>query len=308
MQDLAKFKLAVNQTSEDFDRSHADEALNLINQEFVKISLQTYRVVGNYVRYDQMVRNRLKDLRDRIVIGLKAGGIGQENYLIWGAPGSGKTSFVEEIGNSFSDFEFRKLKLTDLNREAFEEEIVQVMNLDRPVLCLVDEVDSKPSESWPNEVLLTPLEKPCQTSRTCFVLVGSGGSNISGLKQIIASRSKGPDLLRCVSFKGEYEVTRMNLADRLTVALSHLITEAKKAGLVIHEVEKLALLYIALNRQLVSPSKVSDLAIACIRRIPKGVDRVRYDFLFEIGDVECHQFWQDWHEKCPSGCYVYVEE
>src|SRR5207245_3322628 len=66
---------------------------------------------------------------------------------------------------------------------------------------------------------------------------------------------------------------------------------AAERGMVIREVEKMAILYATANAQLESARQLRDFAISCARRIPQGEDRIRYDDLFDPGDPENKEFW-----------------
>jgi hypothetical protein len=54
---------------DEIDEEAASAALKSI-KELDSMNLSEYRVVGNYVRYDEEVRNRLKRLKQRIIDGL----------------------------------------------------------------------------------------------------------------------------------------------------------------------------------------------------------------------------------------------
>ncbi len=90
-----------------------------------------------------------------------------------------------------------------------------------PCLCLVDEIDAKPEEVWPYEVLLPYLDAAVERSAPyIFVMAGSSGSSIDEMKQRIASRAKGNDLLSRVPGINEYQIPPMGIGDRLLVVLS----------------------------------------------------------------------------------------
>jgi hypothetical protein len=295
----------------DFDDSKADEALKFIG-EIKSLSLDEYRVVGNCVRHDSAARDLLIKIMGDIITLLRSNGAWQENYLIGGLAGSGKTFFVEELGKSIGDFAtFEKLKLSDLNRTTFQQKLDRLKEIRGPLLCLVDEVDKKLYEEWPFIALLTPLEKsnePYRSCPTCFVLVGSGGSEVSKLKQLIGSVKAGDDLLRRVSFKREENILPTSPADRIVVALSNLTEEARISGSVVRRVDKLALLYIALKCELARPSKIASLAQRCIRKKKAFQDVVHYNDLFDSADRELGQFQSKWDHTGLFGSFVYVKD
>lgn len=67
------------------------------------VFLHKYQVVGNYTRYEEGVLNDLKDAKQKILAGFEAGEQKRNNYLIWAAPGRGKTYFVDQIARSMGE-------------------------------------------------------------------------------------------------------------------------------------------------------------------------------------------------------------
>jgi ABC-type dipeptide/oligopeptide/nickel transport system ATPase component len=292
-----------------FDESKAREALTLIG-ELDTVSLPRFRVIGSYVRYDEGVRNLLKDMKQKIVDGLQAHTKGQENYLIWGPPGSGKSYFVQQIANSLDSVTcYRELNLAQLDEQGFRSGLTQLEKVDRPLLCFVDEIDSKPSDPWPYEVLIPQLEPlTLRAVRTCFILAGSSGSDISEMKKRISLRQKGIDLLNRIPNGNECVVPSLSVGDKILVALCQLTKAAKELDFEVREVEKLALCYIALNSRLSSARQLRELAVNCVRRMPKGEDRVKYDYLFSAGDPENKEFWQKWLGEGLVNSFIIVED
>ena len=85
-----------------FDSPDAEPAVRLI-RGLETVDLARYSVVGSYTRFDEAVRNALKDARQRIVGGLQHRGNRRENHLLWAAPGSGKTYLIQQIAESLGD-------------------------------------------------------------------------------------------------------------------------------------------------------------------------------------------------------------
>jgi TolB-like protein/Flp pilus assembly protein TadD len=257
------------------------------------IDLPQFRVVGGIVRYDESAKNSLKDVKQRIVASLSTLPRGRDNYLIWGPPGSGKSFFVQEVAKSFGNFiHYKELNLAQLGEPAFRRELSEIEKIDKPRLCFIDEVDSKPSESWPYEALLPSLEPSDMNAvRTCFVLAGSSGSSIAEMKERIAKRPKGTDLLSRIPSGNECVIPKLGLGDKLLVASTQFLRAASESGRRIDEVEKLVLYYVAINPRLTSARQIRELAVRCIERIPQGEDRIKYDYLFNAGDPENKDFW-----------------
>jgi hypothetical protein len=81
------------------DDSATQEARSLIG-DLDHVVLSRYCVVGKFTRYDEAVRNMLKDAYHKIAAGFNHPGQKRENHIIWAAPGSGKTFFVQQVAAS----------------------------------------------------------------------------------------------------------------------------------------------------------------------------------------------------------------
>jgi pimeloyl-ACP methyl ester carboxylesterase len=257
------------------------------------VVLSRYRVVGDYTRHEETVRNTLKDVRHKIAGGFDKPSRKRDNYLIWAAPGSGKTYFAQQMAASLPQtIRYQEFNLAKCNREEFLESLAQLDAESKPCLCLIDEVDAKPDEAWPYEVLLPYLDaRADKGAQFVFILAGSSGSSLVEMKGRIASRPKGADLLTRIPAGNEYEISPMNLADRVLVVLSQFRKAGQEAGREIKEVEKLSLYYVALNSRLANARQLRELAVRAVERLPTGEDRIKYDHLFGAGDPENKAFW-----------------
>jgi pimeloyl-ACP methyl ester carboxylesterase len=257
------------------------------------IVLSRYRVVGDYTRYEETVRNTLKDVRHKIAAGFDRPSRKRENYLLWAAPGSGKTYFVQQVTASLPQtIRYQECNLAKCSHEEFLSSLGQLDTESKPCLCLIDEADAKPKETWPYEVLLPYLDASADRgAELVFVLAGSSGSSLVDMKKQIASRPKGADLLTRIPAGNEHEIPPMNLGDRVVVVLSQFRRVAREAGREVKEVEKLGLYYVVLNSRLANARQLRELAVRTIERLPTGEDRVKYDHLFGAGDPENKAFW-----------------
>jgi pimeloyl-ACP methyl ester carboxylesterase len=257
------------------------------------VVLSRYRVVGDYTRYEETVRNTLKDVRHKIVAGFDRPSRKRENYLVWAAPGSGKTYFVQQVAASLTQpIRYQECNLAKCSREEFLASLGQLDAESKPCLCLIDEVDAKPQEAWPYEVLLPYLDASADRgAQFVFVLAGSSGFSLVDMKKKIASRSKGADLITRIPAGNEYEIPPMNLGDRVLVVLSQFRQAGREVGREVKEVEKLSLYYVALNSRLANARQLRELAVRTIERLPTGEDRIKYDHLFGAGDPENKAFW-----------------
>ena len=263
--------------------------------ELDTVRLARYRVVGNYTRFDQAVLNELKDARNRIVSGLEHRSAHRENHLIWAAPGSGKTYFVEQIAASLApDVDFREVNLAKLDPAGLDKALAGATTGDRPTLCLVDEVDAHASETWPYEVLMPYLDANLKgTAHIVFVLAGSSGFSLDGMKQGIQTRPQGADVISRIPSSNHFTIGALGFGDRVLVALSQLHAAGAAIGHEVQAVEKLGLYYIAVTDRLTSARQLQEFAAAAVERVPRGDDRVKYDHLFVPGDPENKRFWVD---------------
>jgi pimeloyl-ACP methyl ester carboxylesterase len=270
----------------------SQEAWSSISELDVVV-LSRFNVIGNYIRYDETVRNILKDARQKIVSGLNRPGRKRENHLIWAASGTGKTYFVEQVGASLAgSIHYLELNLAKHSESEFLAALGELASRGQPCLCLVDEIDAKPDETWPYEVLLPYLDaSPERGSPFVFVLAGSGGESVVELKQRLAGRPKGKDLLSRIPSENEYEIAPLGILDRVLVVLSQFGQAAREAGREIRAVEKLALYYVAVNPRLSNARQLREFAVRAVDRAGPDEDRIKYDHLFGAGDPDNKEFW-----------------
>ena len=259
------------------------------------VALSRYRVVGNYTRYEEDVRNALKDVRQKITAGFDRPSRKRENHLAWAAPGSGKTYLVQQTADSLPGaIRYCELNLAKYSQQEFLSGLSRLNDTSEPCLCLVDEIDAKRDEVWPYEVLLPSLDAAVERGvPLVFVLAGSSGSSVVEMKERIESRPKGADLLSRIPAGNEYEIPPMKVGDRVLVVLSQLRQAGQEVSREINAVEKLGLYYIALNSRLTNARQLRELAVRAIERLPTGEDRVKYDHLFGAGDPENKAFWME---------------
>ncbi len=217
----------------------------------------------------------------------------RENHLVWAAPGSGKTFFVEQVAASLEDIDYHELNLARLDESAFRAMLGTVTSSERPVLCLVDECDARPDESWPYELLMPHLDANLKGGHVVFVLAGSSGFSLDGMKQRMGSRNKGSDVLSRIPTKNQFVIAPMSFGDRVLVVLSRFLNAAKKLGHDIRSVEKFGLYYIAVNSDLANARQLQEFATRAVERVARGDDRIKYDHLFARGDPENKRFWME---------------
>ena len=257
-----------------------------------EVDLSRFRVVGQYTRYDEALRNTLQDARQKILAGFEPPGRKRENHLVWAAPGTGKTYFVQQIAASLREgVRYHEINLAKCTESEFRAALGRLDD-GQACLCLIDEVDAKPQESWPYEMLLPYLDAAVERgARFVFVLAGSSGDSLGEIKQRITARPKGTDLLSRIPTGHEHVIGPMSLGDRLLIVLSQLRQAGAEAGRDIRAIEKLGLYYVALNERLANARQLREFAVRAVERVPKTDHRVKYDHLFVPGDPDNKTFW-----------------
>jgi hypothetical protein len=248
------------------------------------------------VRFDETVRHALKDAHQSIVMALEHPGHKRNNYLIWAAPGSGKTYFVEQVASSLQGTQYREINLARCEEAEFGAALKEVeLEPRQRVLCLIDECDAKSGEPWPYELLLPYLDGALdRTSPLVVVCAGSSGSSLDQMKERIASRPKGADLLSRIPTTNEYRIEPIGAGDRILVALTHVREAARESAIDVSAVEKMALFYLAVEPRLGSARQLRECAVRAVERLLPEEDRLKYDHLFDPGDPENKAFWMQW--------------
>jgi predicted ATPase len=269
--------------------------------------MDAYAVVGSYMRFGEGVREQLKDARARIVEACAQPAKRRDNHLLWAAPGSGKTYFVEQVAASLPEVSYCELNLAKLSEEAFRDGLGAAV-AGGPTVCLVDEVDAKPDESWPYEVLMPFLDVNLDRGGgIVFVLAGSSGSTVDEFKDRIGARPKGKDVLSRVPEANGWEIAPMDGGDRILVALSQMLNAASELGRPVSGVEKLALLYLASVPHLANARQLREFAVRAVERGSASDDRVRYDDLFDSGDPANKSYWASVMPHAESLVHSFVQ-
>ena len=248
--------------------------------ELDSFDMPRFRVVGGYTRYSEAVRNALADAKQRILAGLDGPSKKRENHLIWAAPGSGKTFFVHQIAATHpGDVRFLELNLARCDENEMRDGLQSLVEHGAgPQLCLIDEVDAKPDAPWPYELLLPFLDANVERdAHIVFAMAGSSGSSIDEMKQGIAGRPKGKDLLSRTPAANEFVIPPIDLGDQMIVATAQLQRVGAEWSRSVASVEKMALYYIALTPHLANARQLTEFAARAVERMPPGeaADQVR---------------------------------
>lgn len=269
-----------------------DEAL-VVARTIPRLSLRELTVVGDYRRYDERVKNQLRDWQRRMSLPLRQDTSSHENFLIWAAPGSGKSFLVQETARALGDgVRYFELNLARLPKEEFLHGLAEVRGSTAPLICLLDEIDARAEENWPYEEVFPLLDLNLDpVRRAVFVLVGSHPQGMRALLTEMGARRKGQDLLDRVPADQRFVIPAPTLEDRAVIVASHVLNAAAVRGQPVEEVERLALYYTLTDPSLTTPRQFRDLAVAAVQNLPQEERRLKYDDLFYRGDTRKHAFW-----------------
>ncbi len=264
-----------------------------IIQNLNSIQLAQYSVVGAYVRYEQVTRSVLKDFKRKVFAPFEGSTKAHENFLIWGEPGTGKTFLVKQLAAKLrQQIHFDETNLAESVRKDFSSFLSRVAQHSKETLCFIDEIDSRPTESWPFASLLPILDRKVIAGQAMvFILAGSLGNSLSEMKRRLEGSPKGKDLLSRIPHGNELEVPPLTAGDRVLLVVASLRQAGKEIGREVNEIEKMAIYFAASNPMLENPRKMREFAIRTVERMPPAEDRVKYDTMFEAGEVANKEFW-----------------
>jgi hypothetical protein len=275
-----------------------------------ELRLSRFRVVGNYMRFDESARQRLKDACHMMAAGCQKFKRARENHLLWAAPGTGKTFLVQELARSLPSVRYLELNLAGTEEEDFRRAVAGLETVEQPVLVLVDEADARPEAAWPYELLLPYLDRALERNQPCvFVFAGSSGSTLEEMEERIATRPKGSDLISRVPVENRHVVPQLGVGDRILISAVQLRRAAKEAGQEVSEIEKFALYYIALSEWLDNARQLREFAVRALHRA-EGDGRIKFDHLFDPGDPANKNFWAEHRgvSENLSRHYVLIED
>lgn len=258
-----------------------------------RISLRECTVVGAYRRYEERVRNQLRDWCRRMSLPFVDSSGARENYLIWAPPGSGKSFLIQQLAAQLAPaVRYLEVNLVQKSREEFVTGLRTVGDNSGPTLCLIDEVDGRSDEAWPYGELLGLLDQNLRaTQPVVVVLVGSSGAGLNAMVRGIERRDKGVDLIDRIPVASRFEIPPLTPEDRLVVVASQVVDAAKKRGHSIAEIERLALFYSLVTPEIQTARQLRELAVAAVQRVGSSEQKLRYDDLFAKGDRRNQQFW-----------------
>jgi len=277
-------------------QSTPDELVNRI-LAITELPLSRFRVVGDYLRFDDQARTKLQNQYRVIKKALEQKSTRRENHLIWASPGTGKTYFVTEIaramGEDFARDSFRRLNLSELSKDAFLSEINQLaLRGTKPTLCMIDEIEGRSTEEWPYESLYSCLDWNTEADRhIVFVLAGSGGRGLNGMIGKIRDRSRGPDLVDRIPDDNRFEIPNLVPEDRLVVFAKQVLIAAEAKHQDVSEIERLALYYVLKSENLSTLRQLSELAKSAVAKMEASDGRLLYNHLFRMENPQLMMFF-----------------
>ena len=300
------------------DEYVSQEAMLAADPEFAtlcnikSISLSDYKVVGDYFRYEERIRNKLIDWHRKIKNPLVKPTEEKENFLIWAAPGSGKTFFIKQIAKNLAKtVNYVEINFAKVSHDEFSSQLNSIKTSSDPTLCLFDEVDKRADIEWLCEESFPLLELNMQQNHTIvFVLIGSTAHGLEGMTRDMAKRKAGNDLLDRIPHENRFEIPGVDLNDRIIIAISQIFSAAKTKNLGINGIERFALYYLLKNEGLSTPRQLDSRISKAIRQLSPDDDRFKYDDLFGRGDHQNQQFWAENVTVATdlSDIYVQVKE
>lgn len=288
-------------------RTQPDPELEAL-KGLIRINIAETTVVGDYGRFDERTRNELIDRVRGITRGLKSKNVVHENFLVWAAPGTGKSFLVQQIAKSLGvSVRYIEVNFASLSRPEIHTKLDEVSAATQPTLVLLDEIDARPTEPWLYDDTFSYLDTNLSASKQAvFVLIGSSPTGLARMMDGMKSRPKGKDLLDRVPDANRFEIPAPTIEDRVAIVAAQVSAIAKEKGVKIVGVEKLALYYALKNDGLGSPRQLRDLIQVAVLRIAGGDERLRYDHLFDLGDRRNQRFFTDHEEAAQELSSVYV--
>jgi hypothetical protein len=255
------------------------------------IRLGDHKVVGEYYRYEERVRNMLRNKRNQISKPLISSSVARENFLIWAAPGSGKSFFVEQIAASHTGLHFVQANIAKDTQAIIEQQLLAVEGSTTATLCLLDEIDKATAGACPYKLCFPRLDlNTSDAHQVVFVLIGSAGHGLHSMIELLQSLPGGKDLLDRIPSDRRFEIPAAGPEERLVIFIAKVLEAADRRGIVVNEVERLALLYVLKNDALRTPRQLRELANDAVHRMDNDDYRLKYEHLFDEAR-DSHPFW-----------------
>lgn len=265
-----------------------------------QINLSEYKVgdLEDYVRYDTEIRQEMNSIYQRILDNLERRT--REFMLIWGPPGSGKTSFIKQIGENVKKrgmiFRYFKLDDLDFNIDSFRSELCNLEEkINSPILCFIDEIQVRPNETY--DIIKSFLDRINDSQLPIVVvLAGSKGKDIKEMQHYMKQQNQGPDILSRIPPSNKRSIPPMKFSDRIIIAVSAIRKACEKLKKNITAIEKLALHWIALSPMLSDAREIIEFIEDAVERASQEKDKLRYSDLFDPDESKNMELFK---EKIP---------
>jgi ABC-type nitrate/sulfonate/bicarbonate transport system substrate-binding protein/energy-coupling factor transporter ATP-binding protein EcfA2 len=260
-----------------------------------KLMVGTSTVVGSYCRFDAQHRDFLTKRVSRIRRAVMTTSNEDENYLIWGSSGSGKSFLIKQLGETLREegiAQFFNLDLSKLDAGKFQDALAKMKTESGPILCLLDEIDASNSLTVNYTPIFPILRWRREISKQIvFAMVGSTEANVVALGNAIKAREKGPDLMTFVPEDSDHRfaIPDCTAWDRLIIFVRAAIDEVRKRSGTLLSVEKLALYYVGVTAADQSPRGLARIGETAAKRMI-ATDKLRYDDLFDSTTGEAERF------------------
>jgi len=270
-----------------------------------ELRMETYRVVGKYVRFAETGRVKLIDFSERILACFQSG-VNRNAFIVGGKSGEGKSSLFYELARAHPEIKFVNL---NLGAQSFQSDLRLLdQPSNDPTLVLIDEINSRKNETWPYETLLPYFDQP--PVGRAFVLVGSSSTGVSGVVSEIVSRPKGPDLVNRIRLDRRFSVPSMTPGDQAVIFAAAVQEAANRRQMHIAMIEKWAMLYVVASGEVTNGHQIRDLATAAVDRMSRGGSLLRFSHLFDLGDEQLFAF-RSRHQgpaKCLDGRWIRLSD
>ena len=260
------------------------------------IVMKEKQIIGSYRRWDEQTVNNLREWVQRISRGLCEKTRERNNFLIWAAPGSGKTFLIEEIARSHKDLvSFVIINFAKATRDDMVSLVDEIKSAVRPTLVLFDEIDARAEEAWlyENTFSLLDLNTQSEIKQAVFVLIGSMAGGMQRMVEAMMQRHKGSDLVTRVHPQFRFIIPHTTAEDQLIIIASQMEISGRERIKKITKVEKLAAYYILRDPRFKNPRHLGDLIKSAMTRVEEGNCRLYYANLFDRFDIEANRFWAE---------------
>ncbi|PWI48892.1 hypothetical protein CEE45_04855 [Candidatus Heimdallarchaeota archaeon B3_Heim] len=268
-----------------------------------EINLERYKIIGNYVRFDESSRNKIIELVERVGQNLQSNKINYKNFIIWAPPGTGKTFLIREIANEYLSGEnsFDEINLKDFtNEEELIERLSLIIEESNQVqkIVLFDEIDSHLDSTWVFEVILNFCDRVCQSIFSPLIFfAGSSNGNIENfIRYSIASRPKGSDVTDRVFTENRFSIPEFTNEDRFALFVSKILKNNESRLRPIRYIEKAVLICLLRDPKYFTARQLTECINRCLDYIGEYDLRLTFEkHILTLGYPSFRVFFYEYH-------------